>query len=75
MSLPARIRTARQAAGLSQAGLAAAVGVSESAVSGWERGHYSPGAESLVALAAALRTTVCALLTGSRCRRPHRVAR
>ena len=51
------IRAARRRAGLSQAELAAALGVRQSSVSQWERGSTRPSTDHLLALTALLRTT------------------
>ena len=51
MSADNRIRQARRHAGLSQAGLAAAVGVQRSAVSHWEAQRGKPSANNLRQLA------------------------
>ncbi|MDZ4349696.1 MAG: helix-turn-helix domain-containing protein [Xanthomonadaceae bacterium] len=52
MSLADRIRNARRRARLSQAALAARIGVDRSAVSHWERGHGNlPSSANLLALA------------------------
>ena len=49
-----RIRELREAAGLSQAGLAARMGVSRQAVNQWEAGINWPSSQILPDLAAAL---------------------
>ena len=49
------IRSARRAAGLSQEGLAARVGVSRNAVAGWETGHSRPDLDAVPSLCQALR--------------------
>ena len=49
-NLAARIREARRGAGLSQAALAALVGVSDSTVWSWEAGRTKPGREHLAAI-------------------------
>ena len=46
----ARVRALRQGAGLGQAELADALGVSRKAVSAWERGRQVPPIDTLVAL-------------------------
>lgn len=56
------LRTAREAARLTQKELAAAVHLSEHAVYLFERGTTSPSLDTAKALAAALGTTVGALL-------------
>lgn len=53
----ARIAALRRAAGLSQAGLALEVGVSQQAVAEWEAGRNYPRAETLSRLAIALDVT------------------
>ena len=57
-TLGGRIRTLRVAAGLTQAQLAAALGVGRIAVNRWERGRRSPSMPSLVALSIALDVTM-----------------
>lgn len=57
-----RLRTLRRARGLTQRDVAAAVCVSEQAVSKWEHGAVLPDAEHLLLLARTLRTSVDALL-------------
>jgi transcriptional regulator with XRE-family HTH domain len=52
------IRAARRRAGLSQAELAAALGVRQSSVSQWERGSTRPSTDHLLALTSILRTTL-----------------
>jgi HTH-type transcriptional regulator/antitoxin HipB len=52
------IRAARRRAGLSQAELAAALGVRQSSVSQWERGSTRPSTGHLLALTSILRTTL-----------------
>jgi HTH-type transcriptional regulator / antitoxin HipB len=52
------IRAARRRAGLSQAELAAALGVRQSSVSQWERGSTRPSTDHLLALTSVLRTTL-----------------
>jgi len=58
------IRTAREAAGLSQDQLADKVGVTRAAVSAWENGAYGPGRKHHRKLAEALGLTVLELLSG-----------
>lgn len=48
MEIGALIRSAREAAGLSQRALAAAAGTSAGALSRYERGHVAPGADTLL---------------------------
>ncbi len=55
------VRPARQAAGLTQAGLAAEVGVSRQTVVAVEAGDYAPSVYLALAVAARLGTTVEAL--------------
>lgn len=52
--LAARLRSARTEAGLSQAQLAEAAGVTQAHVSQWESGRRTPHIDSLVKLADAL---------------------
>jgi transcriptional regulator with XRE-family HTH domain len=52
------IRAARRRAGLSQAELAAALGVRQSSLSQWERGSTRPSTDHLLALTSILRTTL-----------------
>lgn len=52
------IRAARRRTGLSQAELAAALGVRQSSVSQWERGSTRPSTDHLLALTSILRTTL-----------------
>lgn len=60
--LAARLRAARQDAGLSQGELARRVGVSQAAVSTWESGSRQPGVDELYAIAGALGAEVFDLL-------------
>jgi len=60
-----RIRTARVRRGLTQAALAAAVGVSRSAVAQWETGRAGQVHANLVAVATALGVSVGYLFVGS----------
>ena len=62
MSLGETLRTLRDAAGLSQAQLAALTGVSRNAVSQWEAGATQPSTKRLMALAAALGVPLDAIL-------------
>lgn len=64
MTIGTRIAAARRAAGLSQEGLAAQVGVSRQAVAKWEADASLPGADNLQELARALHTSCDELLTG-----------
>ena len=59
-----RIAALRREAGLSQAELAARLGVSPSAMGMYEQGRREPAAELLVALARELKVTTDFLLTG-----------
>ncbi|MFR6334610.1 MAG: helix-turn-helix transcriptional regulator [Oscillospiraceae bacterium] len=52
------LATCRKAAGLTQAALAAILGVSQAAVAAWESGAKLPSAHKLPAIAAALRCTI-----------------
>jgi HTH-type transcriptional regulator / antitoxin HipB len=52
------IRAGRRRAGLSQAELAAALGVRQSSVSQWERGSTRPSTDHLLALTSILGTTL-----------------
>lgn len=53
-----RIRIARQAAGMTQVQLAAALGVAQQVVSAWEKGLYGPRDQKRIPLARVLGTTV-----------------
>lgn len=59
-----RIALLRRQAGMSQAELAARMGVSASAVGMYEQGRREPSAEGLVALAEIFRVSTDYLLTG-----------
>jgi transcriptional regulator with XRE-family HTH domain len=61
-TLGAKIRAARRMAGLSQASLAELMGVRQSSISQWERGHTRPSLEHLVPLASALNASLDELL-------------
>jgi transcriptional regulator with XRE-family HTH domain len=61
-TLGAKIRAARRTAGFSQAELAELMGVQQSSISQWERGHTRPSLEHLVPLATALGTSLDELL-------------
>lgn len=65
MTIGKRIAAARRAAGLSQEGLAAQIGVSRQAVAKWEADASLPGADNLQELAKALNTSCDELLTGT----------
>ena len=60
-----RIAALRREAGLSQAELAARLGVSPSAMGMYEQGRREPSAQLLVALARELKVTTDFLLTGN----------
>lgn len=53
-----RVKEVRIRLGISQAELASAVGVTQSAVSQWEQGITEPGVSVLVKVAVELRTTI-----------------
>lgn len=58
----ARIRKARDAAGLTTRALASTLGCSSSAVVGWENGKRDPGIDGLFRIAAALNVTPASLV-------------
>ena len=60
--LGARIRAARQAAGLSQEKLAERLGLTRQAVTKWETGQSAPSTENLLRLAEVLGVPVSTLL-------------
>ena len=64
-TLGARIRAARQAAGLSQEKLAERLGLTRQAVTKWETGQSAPSTENLLRLAEVLGVPVTALLDAS----------
>lgn len=64
------VRTSRQAAGLTQAALADAVGVTRQTVVAVEAGDYAPSVYLALALAARLGTTVEALFADPDLRSP-----
>jgi putative transcriptional regulator len=66
-----RVRDARVSAGLTQAGLAEAAGVTDETVSRIERGAYEPAVSTAVALADALGVSLDALTGRSAARRPR----
>jgi transcriptional regulator with XRE-family HTH domain len=66
MLIGARIREARQTAGLTQAQLAEQVGVSRSAVAQWETGRTGQVGTNLTKIAASLGVTAGHLLEGTR---------
>jgi transcriptional regulator with XRE-family HTH domain len=71
-SLGRRVKQLREAAGLSQQALAAAAGVSISAVTQLEQGSKGdPRISTVAALAAALDVTVDELLAGAEADRPE----
>jgi transcriptional regulator with XRE-family HTH domain len=57
-----RVKERRQALGLSQSELAAAVGVKQGAISQWETGRRSPGLDELLALASNLDVEISELM-------------
>lgn len=59
-----RIAAARQSAGLTQAGLAARMGVGVKVISGWENDRSEPRANRLSTLSGLLNVSVAWLLTG-----------
>src|SRR4051794_26915602 len=61
MESPTRLREARLAAGLSQAALAGAAGISRQAVGAIEAGLHRPGVDAALALAPAVGRSVEAL--------------
>src|SRR5262245_55236723 len=63
MGFAAQLRRLREAAGLSQAGLAERAGTSIDSIQNWEQGRTRPRIEALGKLARALGATVDALLT------------
>lgn len=66
------VRALRKERGLTQADLAAAIGIARSTIAGIERGHYMPGRESLIALADFFRVPVEELGHGVARPRPPR---
>jgi len=62
-ALPQSLRAARKALGYSQAALAKRVGITQSAISSFERGTTTPTIATLKALSSALEITVGQLLT------------
>jgi len=58
MSRPTRLRAARNAAGLSQAALAAAAGVSRQAIGAIEAGHHRPSVDAALAIARSVGASV-----------------
>ena len=61
--MPNRIREARKAVDMGQGELAKKVGVTQGAVSQWEKGRAEPSIWRLKLIAAVLNTTVDELLT------------
>lgn len=59
-----QIKAARKAVGMSQANLAKMVGVTQGAVSQWERGITHPGFKILPKLAQALKLSLDDLIGG-----------
>lgn len=59
------ILTMRKAAGITQAELAAALGVSQTVVSDWESSKKYPSADKLPAIAEALGCTIDALFAAA----------
>lgn len=57
MKLPAVIRSAREAKGLTQAQVGERLGCSASTVAGWELGTHKPRAQKLADLAQAIGTS------------------
>lgn len=53
-----RIREARKQAGIKQTDLCARLGISQSALSGWENGKYEPGSSGWLGLSEALGVSV-----------------
>ena len=62
MNLPKRITKARIAAGLSQADLAAKLGISAGTVGGWETGRHRVRVSRIAKLAAVLDVSVAELM-------------
>ena len=62
MDLSTRIRAARIAAGLTQAALGEALGVSHTQIARWETGRAEPRIAALLKLAAALGVEVDSLI-------------
>lgn len=58
MSIAGRIRVARRSAGMSQRDLGAAIGVSATAISKYEKGEVIPGSEMLIRLSQALGVNI-----------------
>jgi transcriptional regulator with XRE-family HTH domain len=71
MSVGERIATLRRERGISQAGLAAATGVSRSAVAQWETGRAGQVSGNLSRIAKVLDVSVEVLLHGTAARGPE----
>jgi transcriptional regulator with XRE-family HTH domain len=65
MAIGHRIKRAREAAGLTQRQLAAAIGVSDGLVGQWESHRKKPGRENLCRLARAVLVDISTLLSES----------
>lgn len=63
MPMVMRIKERREAAGLTQKQLAAAMGVMQSAISSWEKETYLPNVRQLPLLASVLGCTINDLFT------------
>lgn len=61
MTFAHRLKSAREAAGLSQKALAEALGVAQTAISSWERGRTEPSRAMAAKIAEALRCGIAAL--------------
>ncbi|MEN9797714.1 MAG: Helix-turn-helix domain [Pseudomonadota bacterium] len=70
-ALGARIKAARNAAGMTQSRLAERAGIEVQSLSRIERGAYEPSLSTAVALAAALGMTLDLLVLGERDERPR----
>lgn len=64
MDFKGRLRAARKAVGLSQTQLAEGLGLTHSAVQGWESGRCEPGMKNLVPLSRLLGVSIDYLLAG-----------
>jgi transcriptional regulator with XRE-family HTH domain len=58
MELGKKLRLLRRKRGLNQSDIASILGVAQSVVSDWERGHASPRMARLKAIARALKTNI-----------------
>ncbi len=67
-TIGSRIKAIRESAGVSEARLAEAVGVTQPTVSRWERGHVALRVFQLVKIASALRVDVAEII----CPKPKR---